>query len=150
FSLRYFAGDSPKGHVWTIDKDTGEMWSAPPENTAVIRHFYSIERDDGTHDPALEEALGKIESVAAPIYERMVSGELPAGQEKADFASFVALAYLRTEAMRRDAAEVIGRGAQIMNYAYGKHIPSFNRAVEALEKERGRALEPDEKEKLRG
>jgi hypothetical protein len=146
--LRYFAGI--KGQVWTIDKDGAPMRSAIPEETAKERHFYSVEREDGSFDTTIEDHLADVESKAAPVYAKLASGSIPDySQERADFATFIALLYVRTPAMRRDAAEVIGRGIQIMNYAYGTHDGAFNTMVRNIEKKDGRAFSDEKKAKLR-
>jgi hypothetical protein len=107
--LRYFAGNQPKGQVWTIDKDETPLHSAVPEQTATQTHFYSAERGDGSFDTTIESYLSEVESKAAPVYKKLVSCSIPDySQERADFAAFIALLYVRTPAMRRDAGEVMG------------------------------------------
>ncbi len=64
--LQHFAGDNPKGQVWTYDATSGQAWSAIPEETAVQTHFYSAERDDGSMDTRIEEFLSIVEGAAAP------------------------------------------------------------------------------------
>ena len=102
--LRNFAGNQPKGQVWTIDKDGTPLRSAIPEETATQKHFYSIERKDGSLDTTIESHLSEVESKAAPVYKKFLSGSIPGySQERADFAAFIALLYVRTPAVRRDA-----------------------------------------------
>ena len=147
--LKHFVGTKPKGQIWTYDKETGEKRSGKPENTAVETHFYSVENDDGTMDTWLEDCLAKVEDKAGPIYKHLVAGHLPTSdQEKADFSTFVALMYLRTPAVRRDAAEIIGREIQIMSYAYGSDDRAFADLVERFERE-GRTLDDAAKHRLR-
>lgn len=45
--LQHFAGPDPQGQVWTYDAQTGNVWSAIPEEIAVQTHFYSAGRYDG-------------------------------------------------------------------------------------------------------
>src|SRR5262249_10191484 len=98
--LKHFVGVKPKGQVWTIDKDTGETRSATPENTAVVSHFYSIEKEDGTFDTAFEGGLARIEGAAAPVYEKLIGGQTITDDDKSNFAAFLAVMHLRTTAMR--------------------------------------------------
>jgi hypothetical protein len=65
-------GQSPKGHVWTYDAQTGAVRSSIPDETAVESYFYSAENPDGTMDNRLEEALALVESYAAPVYEALL------------------------------------------------------------------------------
>jgi hypothetical protein len=148
--LKHFAGQQPKGQVWTYDKATGKARSAVPEETAVFTHFYSVELDDGTYDTRIEEFLSTIETKAGPIYEELIADKFPdSDQKRADFALFVALLYLRTPAMRRDAANMIGRWIQITNYAYGVHDGAFDGLTRRIEKERGEPISPVVQEKFR-
>lgn len=148
--LQHFAGPDPAGQVWTYDKLAGKCWSAIPEETAVQTHFYSAERDDGTMDTRLEDFLAGIESKAAPVYEGLLQGRIPGGtQERVDFAQFLALMYTRTTAMRRMAAQIRGRGAQIHSYAYASNPETFETLTRRLEAEKGEALDPAIKEKVR-
>jgi hypothetical protein len=147
--LKHFVGVKPKGQVWTINKDTGEARSATPENTAVVSHFYSVEKEDGTFDTTFEKGLAEIEGAAAPVYEKLIKGQAISDEEKANFAAFVAVMHLRTPAKRRDVAELIGRHVQIMSYAQGVHDTAFEGLVKRYEEGEGRKLSEAEKERLR-
>jgi hypothetical protein len=134
--LKHFVRSDPEGQVWTYDAESGDVRSALPENTAVQSHFYSVATEDGTMDTGLEEFIATIESKAAPAYEALLQGRLPAKdtQARVDFATFLALMYVRTPAMRRMGAEMVGRQLQIMCYAYGTNEKAFdalNRRAEA-------------------
>lgn len=135
--LKHFIGPNPKGQVWTYDSHTGKVYSQTPENTAVQTHFYSAERPDGTMDAQLEEFLSEIEGSAAPVYEALLRGEIPKdSQERAYFSMFLALMYVRTPAMRRMTAEIVGRHIQIMGYAYGSNPKAFDALLQKLEKKK--------------
>jgi hypothetical protein len=148
--LQHFAGTDPKGQVWTYDAVNGKIWSAIPDETAVQTHFYSAEKDDGTKDTRLEELLSKVESNAAPIYRELLNGNIPKeSQGRVDFAQFLAIMHVRTPAMRRMAGELIGRSAQILQYAYASNPKSFDALTKQVEAEKGEAMDPAIKEKVR-
>jgi len=149
--LQHFAGSRPPGQVWTFNKNSGAAWSAVPEETAKQTHFYSVEKDDGTYDTRIEEFLSECEGKAAPTYERLITGIPPPAnsQEKADFALFAALLHVRTASMRRDAGEMIARFEQIHRYAYGAHEKAFAGLIKRVEKDQGKKLSQDEREKMR-
>jgi hypothetical protein len=147
--LKHFVGVEPKGQVWTIDKNTGAMRSATPENTAFVSHFYSVEREDGTFDTTFESGLAEIEGAAAPVYDKLIKGQTITDDDKSDFAAFLAVMHLRTTAMRADAAELIGRHTQIWNYAHGVHKDAFTGLVKRFEKDTGHKLSEDQKNKFR-
>ena len=148
--LKHFAGQDPKGQVWTFDKNSGASRSAVPEETAVQNHFYSVEQDDGTYDTGLEEFLASAESSASPVYENLIAGKVPAkDQKRADFAAFLAHMYVRTPAKRREAANMIGRYTQIINYAYASNDTAFETLTRDVEQEIGKPISPEDKQMIR-
>jgi uncharacterized protein DUF4238 len=140
---------APKGQVWTYDARSGDVRSAVPEETAVQAHLYSIERDDGSMDTTIEEHFSKLETKASPEYEALLHGEIPTSQARAAFATFLALMYVRTPAMLRNGAEMYGRMIQIMSYAYGCHDGAFEGLVRRLERDLGRPLDAEMRQKVR-
>src|SRR4030095_14025962 len=106
-------------------------------------------REDGTFDTTFESGLAEIEGAAAPVYDRLIKGQAIPDGDKSDFAAFLAVMYLRTTAMRADAAELIGRHTQIMNYAHGVNKDAFTGLIKRFEKDTGRKLSEDEKKKFR-
>jgi hypothetical protein len=147
--LQHFAGLRPKGQVWTFDKNTSKARSAIPKETAQQRHFYSAENEDGSYNVDVEAYLSQVESIAAPIYERLLKGHIPNGQARADFAQFLALMYLRTPAMRRDYAALMGRMIHTQNYAWGVHDEAFDSLMRKMEREKGEQYQTDERERFR-
>ena len=146
--LKHFT--DANGQVWTYDAETSYTRPAAPRNTAVQTHFYSAEDVGGTIDTRIEEYLSKVESAAAPVYEELLRGELPEGsQARADFATFLALMYVRTPAMRRMHGEGYGRYLQILVYAHALDDRIFERTIKGFERERGEPLDPETKKRLR-
>jgi hypothetical protein len=91
-----------------------------------------------------------MESAAAPVYEALLRGKIPKGsQARADFATFLALMYVRTPAMRRMTGELTGRHLQIMTYAHALDDRAFEKLIADLEEERGQPLDAEMKERVR-
>jgi hypothetical protein len=149
--LKHFVGTDPKGQIWIYDAESGDVRPATPENTAVQSHFYSIEGDDGKMDTRLEDYLSTVESNAAPTYEAMLRLQIPGkeSQARTDFATFLALMYVRTPAMRRMSAEMTGRFMQTLSYAYGSNKKAFEALNRRAEKDGARPLNDEEKERVR-
>jgi hypothetical protein len=148
--LKHFIGPNPKGQVWTYNAHTGEAYPATPENTAVQTHFYSAENPDGTMDKRIEEYLSKNEGSAAPVYEALLSGEIPKdSQARADFSMFLALMYVRTPAMRQMSAEICGRLIQIVNYVYAINEKAFDALTRRYEKKQGLTLDAETRNLVR-
>jgi Protein of unknown function (DUF4238) len=143
-------GEDPKGQVWTYEKQTGRIWSAIPEETAVQTHFYSVEQPDGTMNTSLEQALSKVEGAAAPVYQHLLQRIIPdASQERMDFAHFIALMIVRTPAMRRMTAETYGQILQVMNYAYATNPQAFEILIRDVEKKSGKKLDSGAKDAIK-
>ncbi len=149
--LKRFTGQQPKGQVWVYDKETGDVRSGTPENTAVESHFYSIPTEDSTKDTCIEEYLASVESLATPVYEELLDGNVPPSesQERANFSIFLALMFARTPAMRRMHAEITSRGRQIHMYAYAANATAFNGLVKRYEKAEGIELSEEDRAKVR-
>ncbi len=148
--LKQFVGVQPKGQVWTYDAETGAVRSATPENTAVETHFYSVKAADGTMDTRIEEYLSGVESSAAPVYEALLRGELPGDpQLRVYFSEFLATMYVRTPGMRRMHAEIMSRGAQITNYAYGANVRAFDALVKRMAADGGPVIDEAQKDSVR-
>ena len=149
--LQHFAGVKPEGQVWTYDSQSGRNWSKIPEETGTETHFYSLQREDGTHDTRIEDMLSAIESRAAPVYEGLLNGVIPKPntQARVYFAEFVAMLYARTSAMRRINAEVYSHGIQAQSYAYAENARAFDKLIRDIEKDRGESITPEVKEQIR-
>jgi hypothetical protein len=148
--LKHFAGGRPKNQVWTYDKSTGTKRSAIPDETGIFTHFYSIELKNGSYDLTMDNILTDNENFAAPIYEKLIKGELPTSpQEREEFSVFISLLYLRTKAQRQDSANLAGRYLQTLRYACGTHDGAFNTLISRMEKDRGEKIPDAIKEEVR-
>jgi len=147
FVLRRFA--SPlTGNIWNYDKQTGRVWLASIEDTACERHLYSITMDDGQHNTDIEDLISKIENIAAPLYERIIAGEVLSGQERYNFSSFLAIMFVRTNAFRRLYAELHGNMKMVRDYIIASDDTLFESQMEQFQADRGEITE-DQKQRLR-
>ena len=111
FLLGRFAHDD--GKVCQLDIGTGANKRISPNDATVVKHFYSIDIDDGKRSPEVEDALGKIESAAAPRIEALATGNLlPEGRERLELAYFLAMTWLRTPRWREQARSVLEQGME--------------------------------------
>lgn len=108
FLLERFARDTKRGRlVAMLDKATGKPRCVSPRDAAVRRHFYSIDVDDGQRDFGIEEALSKIESIAAPLVRGLEEGAFPVREHRLELALFLAVCWLRTPAWREQMASIM-------------------------------------------
>ncbi|WP_165218663.1 DUF4238 domain-containing protein [Affinirhizobium pseudoryzae] len=110
FYLRHFADENDV--VWIYDKrakhvEASIRWS-DPSNVALQGNIYSVRKDDGTYDDRLDQWLQGVEDKAAPIHRKLMSGIMVEGQEKADYAVFLASLATRTPAILNRVAELHG------------------------------------------
>jgi hypothetical protein len=126
------------GMVWTYDVEQNDVRPSLPKETAVQTNFYSRRDKDGNHDDKIEQWLSEVESEASPAYEALLRGELPKGVSRDWFALFAALMYVRTPAMVRVGAEVMGAGVQaVANFTSALPPEQFEASLRRYEAERG-------------
>jgi hypothetical protein len=135
--LRRFVGPSPKNMVWTYDMQAGTVRPSRVEETGTQRNFYSPQRDDGTYFDGLEQWLAAVESDAAAPYERLLAGEIPTGQERMDFCTFLASLHLRSPAMINAVAEGYGKMIQHTVGVVWRNREQFERSLDQIDADIG-------------
>ncbi len=119
FVLERFA--SPlTGKVWNYDKQAGRAWPDSVEDTACERH----------------------------LYRQILSGEELSGQDWNNFASFVAIMYVRSNAFRRLYAEIHGNIKMMRDYLVASDDSLFESQMERFQADRGK-ISDDQKQELR-
>ena len=61
--------------LWRLDKKTGKPEKVKPAKEAVLDGYYSVTLEDGTVVDEPDEVLGRFESDAAPVIERIVQDD---------------------------------------------------------------------------
>jgi hypothetical protein len=131
--LKHFVGSNPSGMVWTYDKQTGSARPAIPKETATQTNFYSLKDKDDQYFDAIEHWLSEVESKAAPIYEQLINGKIPIGQERAYFSVFLATSYARTPSMIRIYAEMKGKASVSKTMLVASDPEAFEKSVQQYE-----------------
>jgi hypothetical protein len=129
--LKHFTDQ--RGHVWTFDKTLKKHRSSRPEETATVGHYYSVEREDGSMDTTIEDVFTAIENEAAPVYEKMVAGELPKGSDREAFAQFLGIMYTRSPESRRLGMAAAKFIFETQIAATGAIKPAFHAHLKRLE-----------------
>lgn len=145
--LQRFASPAT-GQVWNYDKKAGKAWPRSIEDTAFERHLYSVTMEDGQRNTDLEDAIGRIEDLGAPLLERVICGEDLLCEERDAFASFVALMFVRTNAFRRLYAEIHGNMKMARDYLIASDDALFESKMEQFQADCGQLTE-ERKRKLR-
>ena len=90
----------------------------------------------------------KIEAAAAPLFEALVAGDRLADHQRYDFASFLALMFVRTNFFRRIFAETYGNVRMLQDYLIASDDSAFESQMERFQEARGKISE-EAKQKLR-
>lgn len=135
--LRRFTGDAPKNMVWTYDMQRATCRPSRPEETGKQRNFYSWQKEDGTYMDDLDQWFEGVEGRAGGPYEQLLAGEIPEGQARADFCTFISSLHLRSPAMLHAFATASGKlMQQYMNVAWGTR-ERFEQSLDKMDKDLG-------------
>lgn len=75
--------------------DGGRDKPASPKTATVESHFYSFLTEDGDWDDSLEDRLGKVETMSAPVVKRLAAGIKPSPEDRFLSSLFIALTMQR-------------------------------------------------------
>jgi hypothetical protein len=146
FYLQRFS--SATGQVWNYDKQGGRVWPRSVEDTAFERHLYSITMEDGQYNTEIDDFITKVENIGAPLVDRVMAGEHLSGQNRYDFASFVAIMFVRTNSFRRLFAETLGNTRLIRNRFIASNDDLFDAEIERFQAKCGQITD-ERKQALR-
>jgi hypothetical protein len=129
--------------------EKGECRGTAVANTAFETHCYSFTMPDGEKSAEFEDHIAKVESVAAPVIDKVIAGATLTAAEQAELSAFMALTYVRTDVFRLQFATMSMWMLQVQNYHTAKSDTAFARAVEDYEKYKGKKMTEEEKGHLR-
>jgi hypothetical protein len=129
--MRAFA--NAKEQVRVIQRSTGKEFTARTVNVFVERDYYTTSSVEAEDDHGLIEGLySKVESVTAPIYERLRDGDFPlGGQDRAEFASFMALQLSRGRMFRQSMDDLTDQMGRMMLRVAAEVQPEYWEAKRA-------------------
>lgn len=135
--------------MWTYDAEASEPRNSIPDETAAERDFHSRTGEDGRRDVSLELELGQLEGAAAPIYARMLDGEIPTGANRDIMAEFFAVAFARSRRARRGYGEGYGQFLQAQVQRTLKDEQSAKALFDATECNEGYVITEEQRAELR-
>ena len=132
FYLEYFTDE--EGDVWTYDNVKNTIRNSIPKETANETNHYSGLNELGEYDDNIEKMLESIEDKAAAIYPKVLRNETITGQDRSDFAVFIATLYTRSPAIMNAYAEASGYVAQhVTNVVMSSDLaPNFYPVLSSL------------------
>lgn len=93
FYLKRFCRD---GKLWLYDRDKDEYRRQTPKNTALEKHLYSLDKEDGQKDDELEKILARAEGLAKPVLDKIDKRDKIAPYDKESLSWFLGMQYFRT------------------------------------------------------
>ncbi len=135
--LKHFVGESPRGMVWTYDMWRERFRPSKPDGTGAQSNFYSVLDEGGVYLDDLDDWLTDVEQKADHPYHRLINGELPVGQERADLCTFVASLFVRSPKIIEENAKLGGILAQIPFQNSLRDRARFEDLMDRFERERG-------------
>lgn len=118
FYLRGFAED---GQLTRVPTDGGSPHAISLNDATVVRDFYSVETDEGELSDYFELAFAGVEQKAAPVLAAVLDGQWPLDcKSKEALATWIALQYLRTEAIRNSQTQIAAMLTRLVVGASGK------------------------------
>lgn len=116
FLLRRFAIDpaDKKSYLYRLEKSTGRPLRVNPVNEVVIGRYYRIVLDDGTVIDAADEALDRIEAMAADVVPKVAdAGYVVSSEHVYILMLFIASLKNRTPQMRESLRETDEQAAEL-------------------------------------
>jgi len=137
FYLRRFATIEPDEKIWTYDIELGEGRISTIESTGYEKYLYSVTLDNGQRSDTLEDVIAKIETKAAPIIDKLIASNPLTDEERASFASFMALMYVRTNSFRGQYAQIMMNAYQFQMFATAQDDGAFQSFIKRYQRDQG-------------
>lgn len=126
-----------------------KIWSAKPKKTAKRGYYYAVTKDNGEKDLTIENYLAGVEGKAKSGYQLLLKGEIPRGQIRADFSTFIAVQFARAHTMRQFWAEGYCRYMHQKCMDIVSNDDEFNKFIEHREKKTGELISKDRRDEIR-
>jgi hypothetical protein len=101
--------------------------------------------EDGQRNTDIEDAISEIENIGAPLLQRVSAGEDMSAQERYDFASFVSIMFVRTNAFRRLYAELHGNMKMLKDFLVASDDSLFESQMKRFQADCGKISDEQKK-----
>lgn len=91
---------SAHGRIRVFSKSGRAPYWSTPKNCGFESHFYSLPKDDGGWDTAIDDQLTEIENKAAPAVKRLIAETPISGDDRVVISNFIAIQMKRTTTIR--------------------------------------------------
>lgn len=141
FYLRRFV-DHKQGMVWTYEAGADAPKLLPVDVIAAQNNYYSVELASGGKTNALEGLFSSIESLAAPIVEKLIAAGVNclSDAERERFSYFLSLSCLRIPRFRDEAEGAMLAVLNELSMRLAKDDDFFAKSAKILEDATGERL----------
>lgn len=140
----YLKGFASDGGVAVFDRHTGDLRRQTVENTAVERHIYTFEDDQGRRRYEIEEMLSQVESGLSDAIPRIEAAKGFTGDDIDYLRSFIAFAEVRTPSALEDAKRVHAGFANTLGHAITASVERAMGALAAMYRDKGERRNQEE------
>ncbi|CAN0639934.1 DUF4238 domain-containing protein [Burkholderia cepacia] len=133
----YLKGFASDGGVAVFDRQTGELRRQTIENTAVEKHIYTFEDDQGRRRFEIEEMLAQIESGLSDAIPRIETAKGFTVNDIDYLRSFIAFAEVRTPGAMEDAKRVHAGFANTLGHAITASVERAMGVLAAMHRDKG-------------
>ncbi|MCG8561489.1 MAG: DUF4238 domain-containing protein [Hyphomicrobiales bacterium] len=148
FYLENFAISDSSKKIWTYDTQWNRLYGRVARETAVETNFYSFKDEDGQYRDDIEIWLSHVEGKAAGLYSKVLAGEILNGQERADFAMFLATLYARSPSILRVLGETLGAEVESMMNFITADRKRFDDSVNQYISQTGKMMSEEIKDRI--
>lgn len=141
FYLNGFVDYKNEPYIWVYDKEGNNIIKSTAKDIAVTEHYFSFKDVNGIKDSdSVENFVADLEGIAANILKKVFNNNSLNGNEKMDFAYFVALMMVRVPNFRQNIETAFAETAKIVMQFSASYKENFEAMVKRYQEKTGNDL----------
>ncbi|OGL47633.1 MAG: hypothetical protein A2149_09125 [Candidatus Schekmanbacteria bacterium RBG_16_38_11] len=142
FYVEGFIDPQNKPFLWIYEKGRSNIIKASAKDIAVEKHYFSFLDSQGKRDSeTLENALAEIEGKVASVFRKIFEEETLTEENRAFFASFLALMMTRVPNFRNNISIMLKSLIKKMSLTLASHKNGFEGAIKRFERDTGNKID---------
>lgn len=132
--------------IWVYERGKAKPDLRSLDHVAAQKDYYAVKAEDGIKLQGIEEILSRVESIAAPLIQRLQDGERHISDEdRMTFSVFLAFGTMRTPKFRGAVAELMQESMDAFARKLASDPNKFIESVKSAEQALGENLgDPEE------
>ncbi|MHA2253668.1 MAG: DUF4238 domain-containing protein, partial [Candidatus Kariarchaeaceae archaeon] len=139
----YLEGFCREEYFWVYDREEHTFRKQTPVNTAVQKHYYSIEGKDGKRNSKIEELFSQLEGKSKCVIDSIVDGKTISNEDKIVLSLFIAFTWTRIPDFERMVNESMKQGIKKIGDILHEDESRIKQTMEKCEKDTGQKIEID-------